>query len=125
MLTKLFSVCVCVCVCVSVCVCRLLCGSVWHRMSVYELHVCVCVCASYVCACTACVCLCVCAAALLYTDLLWAHGVPTLVKVGAEQREGHEVPLHGHILTALEEHLLKHPRVEAAGIKNNTHTPGC
>lgn len=45
--------------------------------------------------------------ALLSTDLFWAHGVNTAGEVRADQREGDEVALHDHVLTAVREHLLK------------------
>lgn len=37
----------------------------------------------------------------------------TLTEVRTDRREGHEVPLHGHLLTALGEHLLKDTRIGA------------
>lgn len=48
------------------------------------------------------------------TDLFWTERVPTLAEVGADGREGHEVSLHVHLLTALGEHLLKGARKVAA-----------
>lgn len=49
----------------------------------------------------------------LNTDLLWAQRVRTLAEVRTDRREGHEVTLHGHLLTALAKHLLKDTWVEA------------
>lgn len=43
----------------------------------------------------------------LNTDLFWAERVSTLAEVRTDRGEGHEVTLHGHLLTALAEYLLK------------------
>lgn len=48
------------------------------------------------------------------TDLFWTERVPTLAEVGADGREGQKVSLHVHLLAALDEHLLKGARKEAA-----------
>lgn len=40
-----------------------------------------------------------------------------MAKVGTDQRKGHEVTIHGHLLAALVKHLLKDTRKEAVGGK--------
>lgn len=46
----------------------------------------------------------------------------TLTEVRTNEREGHEVSLHCHLLAALGEHLFKDTGVEAGGEKNQTVT---
>lgn len=46
------------------------------------------------------------------TDLFWTERMETLTEVWTDDRESCEVALHGHILTALREQLLKHTCVE-------------
>lgn len=51
------------------------------------------------------------------TDLFWTKRMETLTEVWTDDWESREVALHGHILTALREQLLKHTCVETGTLQ--------